>query len=655
MAEAGIGPRVIRHGNLNTSRDMTDAGDSAPVVIALAEKGTPGEAYNIGSAYTMTIFDLLQKAVILSKVPIRTEADQARFRLYDEKVLLADNAKIRRLTGWKPSTDMTATVGRILEFWRRKVSTLYGRSLMETVQPELSDPPGISTGYATSTGKHKAPRATFQECLFAGPWLSEKPDCESMQKKFEDAKKVLNKQLAGTIGGEAAHPAARTSKSQPLVAIIVRAYSGRRADVMASLPCYFAMVPQGFAEAVIVLDDTPQDRFLKHDVEQKVQEAGVNNVRVVLEPDPSSSLPSRRRMFVGNLEGHAGKDRSQFSNFWMSNYTSAQVIAFSDSEVCMHFPLIPPVVFDMSDAANPRLRNVAHLSGDGWGPDPWVLGHETPLETMLTDRFPIFIWREHVVQFRHHVAQRFGYNASAYGGDEAAAFNEAFTDMTNSQRRWGKYQYGAAKRWGWSQFNLFSNFVFSAPTAASRYVWHTPTEASQHLPVAKTLPGWASVSTQPWLTIGMNHGQYMQHSKLGCCAMFPEESACASFRGRDFPGQDGDVLFTVSCLVSNCPNDFRCKPGHKASTPEWPPKDKGPCPGNSIQAVPVEWAPHSRHVLQSVLMHTSSYAHKMPEDTLTPMRRSCFPNAYPAPAQTAIHTPHRGKAGGSSLGKNSQG
>jgi len=126
LAEQGLGPAVVLHGNLETSRDMTDASDSAPVVVALAERGRVGEAYNLGSGRTMTVLDLLHTAIRLAKVNVEARVDPSRFRAYDEKVLLADNAKVRALTGWVPATNMTTSVQRILDYWRRKVATLYG-------------------------------------------------------------------------------------------------------------------------------------------------------------------------------------------------------------------------------------------------------------------------------------------------------------------------------------------------------------------------------------------------------------------------------------------------------------------------------------------------------------------------------------------------
>ena len=125
LAEAGLVEPIVRHGNLGTARDMTDCRDSASVVVNLAEKGQPGEAYNVGSGKSMTIQDLLDIAIAQSNIPIQSMVDSSRFRVYDEKTLVSDNAKIRDLTGWVPNTNMHETVSLILGYWRRRVALLY--------------------------------------------------------------------------------------------------------------------------------------------------------------------------------------------------------------------------------------------------------------------------------------------------------------------------------------------------------------------------------------------------------------------------------------------------------------------------------------------------------------------------------------------------
>ena len=125
LAEAGLQPRVLEHGNLDTARDMSDARDTAPVVVALAERGVAGGAYNVGTGVAMKMSALLAEAVALARVPIETRADPARLRAYDERVLLADVGKARALAGWTPSTNMSAAVARILGYWRGRVVQLY--------------------------------------------------------------------------------------------------------------------------------------------------------------------------------------------------------------------------------------------------------------------------------------------------------------------------------------------------------------------------------------------------------------------------------------------------------------------------------------------------------------------------------------------------
>ena len=125
LAEAGLAPPVVEHGNLDTARDVSDARDTAPILVALAERGAPGEAYNVGSGSALPTAQLLAEAVAQARVGVATRADPSRLRAYDERVLLADVGKVRALTGWAPSTNVTAVVSRILGYWRGRVAQLY--------------------------------------------------------------------------------------------------------------------------------------------------------------------------------------------------------------------------------------------------------------------------------------------------------------------------------------------------------------------------------------------------------------------------------------------------------------------------------------------------------------------------------------------------
>jgi len=125
MIEAGLVPPVLKHGNLATLRDTTDIRDSAPVVVKLGEIGVPGEVYNVGTGHAWAMRDLLDAVLAQSNVKITLEQDPSKLRVYDEKVLLADNSKLRELTGWVPNPNMNGTIAAILNYWRQEVQLRY--------------------------------------------------------------------------------------------------------------------------------------------------------------------------------------------------------------------------------------------------------------------------------------------------------------------------------------------------------------------------------------------------------------------------------------------------------------------------------------------------------------------------------------------------
>jgi len=125
MIERGLQKPTLLHGNLQTKRDMTDIGESAGVVVQLAEKGVPGEAYNIGSGEAYKMQDLLDLMIKQAKVKITPELDVSRLRVYDEKSLVVDNTKLKKVTGWVPNPNIERTIKQVLDYWRREVNERY--------------------------------------------------------------------------------------------------------------------------------------------------------------------------------------------------------------------------------------------------------------------------------------------------------------------------------------------------------------------------------------------------------------------------------------------------------------------------------------------------------------------------------------------------
>lgn len=138
LIERGLQEAVLRHGNLGTKRDTSDLRQSAAVIVQLAELGEPGEAYNVGTGVAVSTQEVLNVALGLARVPIQTEVEQGRLRVYDEKVLVANISKLARLTGWNPVLNLTDTILSILTFWRHEVDRRYPTKatiLPPSVQP----------------------------------------------------------------------------------------------------------------------------------------------------------------------------------------------------------------------------------------------------------------------------------------------------------------------------------------------------------------------------------------------------------------------------------------------------------------------------------------------------------------------------------------
>jgi len=121
LIEAGRIDPAIRVGNLDSRRDITDVRDTVRAYRALAERGTPGQAYNVCSGQAHTMRDLLDGLVALARVRVSVEPDPDRFRPNDTPLLLGDPSRIRRDVGWQPLIPIEQTLRALLDYWRQAV------------------------------------------------------------------------------------------------------------------------------------------------------------------------------------------------------------------------------------------------------------------------------------------------------------------------------------------------------------------------------------------------------------------------------------------------------------------------------------------------------------------------------------------------------
>lgn len=115
--EAGLEPPVLRVGNLDAERDITDVRDVVDAYAVIAARGQAGAAYNVCSGRAWRIGDLLEGLLKRARVPVRVEVDETRLRPVELPRLVGDNTRLTAL-GWSPRIPLESTLDDLLAYWR---------------------------------------------------------------------------------------------------------------------------------------------------------------------------------------------------------------------------------------------------------------------------------------------------------------------------------------------------------------------------------------------------------------------------------------------------------------------------------------------------------------------------------------------------------
>jgi GDP-4-dehydro-6-deoxy-D-mannose reductase len=96
------GHAAVPLGNRDPIRDYLHVEDVASAYVALAERGAPGEVYNVCSGDGVSVGELA--ATVLQRVGVRADitADPSLMRPVDLPALVGSPDKLRRATGWSP-------------------------------------------------------------------------------------------------------------------------------------------------------------------------------------------------------------------------------------------------------------------------------------------------------------------------------------------------------------------------------------------------------------------------------------------------------------------------------------------------------------------------------------------------------------------------
>ena len=108
------GERRLRLGNITPVRDYLHVADVVRAYVLLAERGEPGEAYNVCSGEGRSVGDVAER--ILARVGVDAElwTDPALARPADLPVLVGRPAKLRRATGWAPTRGLDNVIDDLI-------------------------------------------------------------------------------------------------------------------------------------------------------------------------------------------------------------------------------------------------------------------------------------------------------------------------------------------------------------------------------------------------------------------------------------------------------------------------------------------------------------------------------------------------------------
>ncbi|WP_435005419.1 NAD-dependent epimerase/dehydratase family protein [Tundrisphaera lichenicola] len=100
MLGLGTGPIQLTVGDLGARRDFVDVRDVAGALMALADRGRPGQVYHVGTGRSQRVGDGLDRLIALSGREVLVEVDPALARRRGPGDSRADVRRIAEDTGW---------------------------------------------------------------------------------------------------------------------------------------------------------------------------------------------------------------------------------------------------------------------------------------------------------------------------------------------------------------------------------------------------------------------------------------------------------------------------------------------------------------------------------------------------------------------------
>ena len=108
-------------GNLDSIRDFTDVRDTVMGYLAVIEKGTKGDVYNLASGHGISIAELLEISLTIARGHYKVDdmkylLDETRLRPTDLPVLIGDASKAKEKLGWNNHIPLNRTILEMIQY-----------------------------------------------------------------------------------------------------------------------------------------------------------------------------------------------------------------------------------------------------------------------------------------------------------------------------------------------------------------------------------------------------------------------------------------------------------------------------------------------------------------------------------------------------------
>lgn len=109
----------LAHGNLDSVRTIIDVRDAMRAYWQAIVHCRPGEVYNIGGTTTITVGEVLNRLISMSKASVPTRCDPSLLRPADVTLQIPSVDKFVGETGWEAIYGFDESLDNLLNHWRK--------------------------------------------------------------------------------------------------------------------------------------------------------------------------------------------------------------------------------------------------------------------------------------------------------------------------------------------------------------------------------------------------------------------------------------------------------------------------------------------------------------------------------------------------------